>query len=278
MVDKESKYWDDVAQQRRQWFTKYPIYKLIAEHRGKTYLGLITKWTEVTNNQTILKTDLFPEAFGSAQVLFDITPNNSDVIGIDIAAEIVEMAKKQASRHGVDSSKYLCCDVRQLPLQDNSVDLIISDSTLDHFLNKADITVALKELYRVMRVGGVLIITMDNKGKLGEPLRLLWIRLGLAPFFIGKTYSIKELKLALQTIGFSVVDTTAIIHQPMFFLRRVFLWLDRLSARRFDPLIKKILASLDTLEKRRTRYLTGIYIAAKAVKEEQLEHTNQPRY
>jgi ubiquinone/menaquinone biosynthesis C-methylase UbiE len=269
MADKDTKYWDEVAWKSQRLFAKYQAYRLLAEHKGKAYLDLINRWTEVTNNQTILKTDLFPEAFGSAQVLFDITSDNSYVIGIDIAAEIVEMAKRQASRHGVDGSKYLCCDVRQIPLRDNSIDLIISDSTLDHFPTEADITVSLQELYRVMRVGGTLIITMDNEGKLGEPLRRFWIRLGLAPFFIGKTYTIKKLRLALQSIGFVVEDTTAIIHQPMFFLRMTVYLLHRVSARRFNSLIEKILASLDTLEKRRTRYLTGIYIAAKAVKEEE---------
>jgi ubiquinone/menaquinone biosynthesis C-methylase UbiE len=266
MLGKETKYWNEVARRRQRWLTRYPTYELLAEHKRKTYIGLIARWVEVTNNQKILKTDLFPEASGLAQVLFDIAPDNGNVIGIDISAETVEQAKIQASRHGVDSSKYLCCDVRQLPLQDSSIDLVISDSTLDHFPTEADIIVALKELYRVMRFGGTLILTMDNKGKLGEPLRSLWIRLGLAPFFIGKTYSIKELKSALQSIGFDVEDTTAIIHQPMFFLKRIVRLLHRLSARRFDPLIKKILASQDNFEKRRTKYLTGLYIAAKAVK------------
>lgn len=268
MADKEAKYWDEVAGVRQKWLTSYPSYRIMAEHKGKAYLGLINRWTEVTENQTILKTDLFPEAAGAAQVLFDISPAGGNVIGIDISAETVEQAKRQASRHGVDSSKYLCCDVRHIPLRDNCVDLIISDSTLDHFPTEADITVALKELYRVMRAGGTLVITMDNKGKLGEPLRQLWMRLGLAPFFIGKTYSIKELKSALQTIGFGVEETTAIVHQPMFFLRKTVKLLHGLSARRFDPLIKKMLVLLDTLEKRSTKYLTGIYIAAKAVKEE----------
>ena len=268
MVDKEAKYWDEVSRRSQQRFARRPTYEILFKHKGKAYLNLINRWTEVTKNQTILKTDLFPEAAGAAQVLFDIAPASDNVIGIDISAETVEQAKRQANQHGVDGSKYLCCDVRQLPLQNNSIDLVISDSTLDHFPTEAEIITALEELYRVMRVGGTLIITMDNKDKLGEPLRRLWIRLGLAPFFIGKTYSIKELQSVLKAIGFRVEETTAIVHQPMFFLKRIIRLLHRISPGRFDPTIKKLLVSLDTLEKRRTRYLTGIYIAAKAVKEE----------
>lgn len=180
---KEAEHWNQVA---REWpFNGYSN-ELLAEHKRRTYLDLIARWADVTNGQRILKTDLFAEAFGAEQFLFDIAQANSNIVGIDISTEIVNQAKRQARRHGVDGSKYLCCDVRQLPFQDSSIDLIISDSTLDHFSDEMDIIVALKELYRVMRVGSTLILTMDNKGKLGEPLRRLWILLGLAPFFIGK--------------------------------------------------------------------------------------------
>jgi len=262
---KEAEHWNRVA---KGWFQKGYSNELLAEHKRKTYLNLIARWADVTLGQRILKTDLFAEAFGAEEFLFDIAKVNGNTVGIDISNRIVNQAKRNAKHHGIDANKYLCGDVKQLPFQNNSIDLIISDSTLDHFHSEADIITALKELGRVLRVGGTLILTMDNKGKLGEPLRRLWILLGLAPFFIGKTYSIKELKSVLQGIGFSVEDTTAIIHQPILFLKLIVRFLHKLSARRFDPLIKKVLVSQDTLEKRRTKYLTGLYIAVKAVKVE----------
>ena len=260
---KEVEHWGKVA---RGWPGKGFSNELLAEHKRKAHLDLIARWAKITSKQRILKTDLFEEAFGADQFLFDLARVSSNVIGMDISAEIVKRAKRRARQLGIDGGKFLCCDVRKLPFRDNSIDLVISDSTLDHFPSEADIITSLKELYRVMRVGGTLIITMDNKGKLGEPLRQLWIRLGLAPFFIGKTYSIKELKSALKSVGFRVEDATAIIHQPMFFLKLSVRFWHKLSAGRFDPLIKKILASQDNLEKRRTKYLTGLYIAVKAVK------------
>jgi len=262
---KFSKYWDQVA---REWPQKSHSSQLLAEHKRKTHLDLVARWAEVTNNQRILKTDLFEEAFGADQFLFDLAKVSNNVMGMDISWEITSQAKRKVKHYGLDASKYICCDVKQLPLRSDSIDLIISNSTLDHFPDKTDIIAALQELRRVLCIGSTLIITLDNKGKLGEPFRRLWILLGLAPCFQGKTYSIEELKPVLQDLGFSVEDTTAIIHQPMFFLKMTVRVLHKLSAKKFDPLIKKILVLLDTLEKRRTKYLTGLYIAVKAVKVE----------
>jgi SAM-dependent methyltransferase len=259
----EAERWERTA---RVWSAKGFSLELMGEHRRKTHLELVARWADVSSTQRILKTDLFEEAFGADQILFDLGRVSSNVIGMDISRKIARRAKRAGKKYGIEGDEYLCCDVRHLPLRDNSIDLVVSTSTLDHFSEEADIVTSLKELYRVISVGGTLIITMDNKDKLGEPLRRLWVWLGLAPFFIGKTYSVKELESALKGVGFRVEAATAIIHQPMFFLKLFVRCLLGLSARRFAPLIRKLLASQDNLENEKTKYLTGLYIAVKAVK------------
>jgi SAM-dependent methyltransferase len=153
-----------------------------------------------------------------------------------------------------------------LPFADDSFDLIISDSTLDHFQDKNEIATALAELSRILKPGGTLVITMDNKTNLTEPLFRLWVFLGLSYFFIGKTYSIKELKQALASVGLLVTDTTAIIHNPRFFARRIIALLHKGNPTRFNRGIRRGLNILDSLEKRKTKYLTAQFIAARAVK------------
>ena len=162
----DARYWDKVAQ---GWFLKSYADEILAEHKRKTHLNLVARWAEVTNNQRILKTDLFEEAFGPDQFLFDLAKANSTIVGIDSSNEIVKQAKRNAKHYGV-GGEYICCDVRQLPLRSNSIDLIISDSTLDHFHDHGDIIASLQELRRILCAGGTLILTMDNKGKLGEPM------------------------------------------------------------------------------------------------------------
>ena len=263
-----AKHWDHVA---REWVQKGYSNELLAEHKQKTYLGLIARWADVAGAQSILKTDLFQEASGPDQLLFDLGQVNSNVIGIDVSHEIVGRAKSRANAYGVDASKYLCCDVRHLPFRDSSISLIISDSTLDHFPREADIVTALQELGRALRPGGVLILTMDNKSNPTYPPYIifrLWMRLGLSPYFIGKTFSLKKLRHNLEEIGFDVAESTAIFHYPHpdGLIRLLEHSLRKLSRGKLDNAIRKALALLDGLEGKKTRYLTGRYIAVKAVK------------
>ena len=272
----DTKHWDQVA---RGWSSKGYSNKLLAEHKRKTYLKLVKRWSDVPNCQRILKTDLFAEAFGLEQFLLDIARVNDNIVGLDISREIAERANKQAGEHGVDAMKYLCCDVRRLPFRGNCFDLVISDSSLDHFRLEADIVAALKELGRVLQPGGTLILTMDNKSCLTYPpyfMVRLWMTLGLAPYFIGKTLSPAGLRHSLENSGFRVEESTAIFHYPH--PDRLIRWLEhslrKLSRGKFDNAIRQGLALLDKLEGKRTRYLTGRYIAVKAVKKGNPEQTS----
>ena len=264
---RESQHWNKVA---REWPLKGYSNELLAEHKRKTHLTLIARWADIKDHQRIFKTDLFTEAFGAEQFLFDLT-SAKNVIGIDISAEIVKLAKIQAGCRGVDGSQYFCCDVRNIPLQDNSVDIVISDSSLDHFPSEKDIVIALEELGRILRVGGVLILTLDNSHNLTYmPYYAVrfWMKLGLAPYFIGKTLSISQLKRTLERIGLHVEETTALFHYPHpdTLVRWLEHTLRKISAKKLDNAIRKTLTRLDRLEQRRTKYLTGRYIAVKAVK------------
>jgi ubiquinone/menaquinone biosynthesis C-methylase UbiE len=241
---------------------------LLAEQYRRVHLGLLSRWIDINSEQKILKTDLFAEALQPSRAfLWDMIAVDANVIGIDISSSLTARAKIEEKVYVAGSTaEYVNCDVRQLPFASDSFDLIVSDSTLDHFTEKEDIFVALAELSRILKPGGNLVITMDNKGNITEPLFRLWIYLGLSDFYIGKTYSIGELKEALRNVGLSVVDTTAIIHNPRFFVRRAVSLLHKGNNTRFNKWIRKVLDIFDSLEKSRFNYLTAQFIAAKAVK------------
>jgi len=259
----EARYWDRVARRTRG---NFHLDELSGEHKRNTHLRLVDSWAGTTKNKFILKTDLFEESLGPDHFLFDLAKLNKNVVGIDISCEITSMAREESKRYGSNLGQYICCDVRNLPFRNDAFDLVVSNSTLDHFYNEADIITALQELRRLLQPGGILILTMDNKGNLTEPFLRLWLSLRLSPFFIGKTYSIEELKTILGEVGFSVEDATAIIHSPRFFTVRTVRLLRKLSARKLDPILRKGLTFFDRLENKRTKYLTGLYVAVKAVK------------
>lgn len=259
-----ARYWDHVALQHsnRQEFDSY-----LAEQYRYVHLNLIARWADINTSKSILKTDLFAEALcPSRAFLWDMLKSNSNVIGIDVSTEITRRAKTEAAAYAPNPAEYVNCDVQRLPFTGDSFDLIVSDSSLDHFIHEHEISTALSELTRVLKPGGTLIITMDNKSNFTEPFFRLWIYLGLSPFFIGKTYSMRQLKQALSKTDLQVVDSTAIIHNPRLFTKIGIALLRKLNPGEFDRCIRRGLKFLDSLEYSKTKSLTAQFIAVKAVK------------
>lgn len=259
------KYWDRVATElvRGDGFDE-----LLAAQYRRVHLDLIERWAGTILNGLILKTDLFAEALSPSRAfLWDILKHDNYVVAIDLSAKMVSRARSNALRLIPDTMlRCVNSDLRQLPFAAHSFDLIISDSSLDHFTDKQDISRGLFELSRVLKPGGTLLITMDNKDNLTEPFLRLWIWLKLPLFFIGKTLSMKELKQALHEVGLQVTDTTAIIHNPRFFTKLAIKIIRKVRADKNDSLIKKCLDFFDSLEHKKTKLLTAQFVAAKAVK------------
>ena len=266
-MNKQGLYWDTIAQ---TWLTKPYRNQIFAEHKGKTYLNLLARWVNPTASQIILKTDLFDEAFYEEQYLFDTSWADS-TIGMDISIDIVTKAKKSAKLKKTDSANYICCDVTALPFKNNCFDYVISDSTLDHFQSEDMIVTSLKSIGRVLKYEGTLILILDNKTNITYPpyfLIQLWMKLGLAPYFIGRTFSLKQLHKILSSLDLTPVDSTAIFHYPHpdILIRGCESIIHRICGARLNNFMRRLFTSLERLEKRRTRFITGRYIALKAIK------------
>jgi SAM-dependent methyltransferase len=202
----------------------------------------------------VLKTDLFEEAVGDGLVRL-LGEHFQRVDAIDVSRAVVEEA---ARRH--PEVNVACCDVRELPHDGGTFDAVVSTSTLDHFETIADIGAALRELRRVLAPGGTLVVSLDN---LSNPLVALrnalpyqWLhRIGLVPHYVGATCRPAELQRLLTGSGFDVHATTAIMHVP------------RVIALAVGGGMGTMLG-LESLGRLPTRYLTGQFVAARAVKRE----------
>ena len=165
----------------------------------------------------------------------------------------------------------VCSDTRNIAFKSDFFDQIISNSTLDHFPFKKDIIVSLKELWRIMKPGGTLVITLDNPSnpvvflRNLSPYRLLKL-FGIIPFYMGVTLSKPQLIRALESSGFTVHGNTAIIHSP----RILAIWtgyiVDRIGSERIKVYFHRVLRILERLEKFPMRYRTGYFVAVKAIK------------
>jgi SAM-dependent methyltransferase len=79
------------------------------------------------------------------------------VTGIDLSDEAVEVARRRCgSRARVEKA-----DVRELPLEDDSVDLAVCFETIEHVTEPER---AIAELRRLLRPGGTLVISSPNRG------------------------------------------------------------------------------------------------------------------
>ena len=234
-----------VAQQKRQ------------VHRAWIHDAIRGRYVEVT-----LKTDLFEEAYGEDRIFDDLFPEASLSLAIDIDERTVRAAARRPL-----SFRPLVCDVRRLALRDSSLDVIVSNSTLDHFSSTEEIARSLDELSRVLRPGGVLLITLDNpKNPLYHLLRSLTPR-RWAPFTLGETVSLPVLQKMLIHRGFAIQSSTYLIHNPRGISTILFLTLRKFLGKFAGTPIRVLLAIFAAVGRLPTRSITGCFSAVAAVKQ-----------
>ena len=250
-----NKSWDDLAaDQRGSWY----LDPLVAEQKREVNLNLFQKWTDKTAAATILKTDLFEEANGEDEILSGLS-DSACMIGMDIAPNMVLRAKRLS---GAVNALFLATDVREIALATGSVDVIFSNSTLDHFSSREDFQTALEELCRVLRPGGTIIVTLDNiHNPLYHILRWLGHR-GVAPFKMGYTTSLSGLVASLEEFGIAVTATDYHIHNPRLISTAIFLVARRTLGRFADGPIRGLLRVFGLLDRLPTRAYTACFIAA----------------
>ncbi len=258
-------YWDHIV---TAWNDegKDPLWRQFADrqqsHWAETYL--VPAKPERCFKR-LLKTDLFDEAVAEG-VVPTLTRLATEVWGVDVSAVVVERARQRYSH-----LRTQVASIQELPFDDGSFDAIFSGSTLDHFESREQIQGALRELHRVLAVHGKLFLTLDNPSNpliwlRNGPLRTLGSRLGWFPYQVGQTLSRKALLRALAAAGFETHLVTALQHCPRWWAIRK---LNRLE-QQADPVrqrsYQETIAQFEWLQKLPTRFFTGHYVAALAIK------------
>ncbi|MGZ5176595.1 MAG: class I SAM-dependent methyltransferase [Burkholderiales bacterium] len=233
----------------------------LGDLKRRVHIGLIERWGALPKSGLVLKTDLFEEALGPDAYLADLSKEEAMVIGLDISPVAAGKARVRFPACSV-----IAADVRSLPFGSGSFALIVSPSTLDHFPNPADLNCSLRELVRVLEPGGRLIITLDNRQNIFDPLLRLAHWLGLVPYYLGRSYTVHELREELERAGLVVQETTAILHNPRLTAVAMIGLVKRLRWNWLTRLVRRALIALQRLEKTRLRYYTGSFVAAKAVR------------
>jgi len=84
-----------------------------------------------------------------------VVGDDGKVIGVDINEPVNVLARKYSEHFGYDNVEFILGDIRELPIDDNTADVVISKNTLSFVAEKEKV---FSEIFRVLKCGGVCYI------------------------------------------------------------------------------------------------------------------------
>ncbi len=150
------------------------------------------------------------------------------ITALDADEKLLNMAKDRVGNS--TKVEFVKMDAQNLPFPDNSFDKIIFTEVLEHIPDEIS---ALKELYRILKPGGVVALTVPshNYPFLWDPLNKIREGLGLGHFkmdLLGgiwhmhiRLYYPEDLKQIIQKAGFKIDDSKGILHYCLPFNQNI---------------------------------------------------------
>jgi SAM-dependent methyltransferase len=129
--------------------------------------GIPTEFAGIKNGDTVV--DLGCGAGNDIFVARPLVGVTGKLIGIDFTDEMLEKANKNKTKLGADNVEFKKGEIENLPLDENSADVIISNCVLNLVPDKNK---AFSEIYRTLKPGGHFCVSdIVIKGKLPEKLK-----------------------------------------------------------------------------------------------------------
>src|SRR5262245_49808251 len=121
--------------------------------------------------------------------------------GLDMTDEMLALARENQTRAGVENVEFLKGDIEQIPLPDDSVDVIISNCVINLSADKDRV---LREAFRVLKPGGRFAVSdVVTRGAMLPEIRervLLWVGC------IAGALEENEYREKLSAAGFGQID------------------------------------------------------------------------
>src|SRR5271165_3607817 len=121
--------------------------------------------------------------------------------GLDMTDEMLALANANKRKSGIENVKFLKGEIENIPLPDNSVDVIISNCVINL---SADKDAVLREAFRVLKPGGRFAVSdVVTRGEMLPEIRksvLLWVGC------VAGALEESEYRAKLTSAGFEQVD------------------------------------------------------------------------
>jgi arsenite methyltransferase len=129
--------------------------------------GIPTQFAKMKEGDTVL--DLGSGAGNDAFVARRVVGERGKVIGVDFSEAMIEKARTNAEKLGLNNVEFRLGDIEQLPVGEARVDVVLSNCVLNLVPNKKAV---FAEIFRVLKGGAHFSISdIVLEGELPEPLK-----------------------------------------------------------------------------------------------------------
>ena len=129
--------------------------------------GLPTQFAKIKEGDTVV--DLGSGAGNDAFIARHQTGEKGKVLGIDFTPQMIDKARSNAEKLGLNNVEFRLGDIEKMPLGNNIADVVVSNCVLNLVPNKDGV---FKEIFRVLKGGGHFSISdIVLIGELPKPLQ-----------------------------------------------------------------------------------------------------------
>lgn len=108
--------------------------------------GLPTQFAKIKKGDTVI--DLGSGAGNDCFIARSETGEEGQIIGVDFTPAMIEKAKANASKLGFTNVDFRQGDIENMPVEDNTADVVVSNCVLNLVPNKAAV---IRDIYRVLK-------------------------------------------------------------------------------------------------------------------------------
>jgi len=155
----EARYTHEEIVRKYNWIASvYDLFGILMESKAR---HRALDMASIRNGEKILEV-----AFGTGLNFVEILKRNPQgwVNGIDVSTKMLERAQKRISKTGQNNYTLYLCDCRNLPFEDGTFDVLMTQYLLD-ILPVEDFIPILLEFKRVLKDGGRIVLSNMTKGE-----------------------------------------------------------------------------------------------------------------